>query len=172
MCKKHRIEKERHHEANVQHCNIIDLLLKELQRADKITPGPEPSIHLIPESTTDENSSSIDQLLHDLDESRKNLLARNKHRYNNSDSTTSAYKVFYLIASILLTLIMQASSGAPVATGGRSRERSYDPTVQEVSSGDERPYDPSLVCPKCGRQYCVGQEQDLRRHIDEFCTMK
>ncbi|XP_019860482.1 PREDICTED: ELKS/Rab6-interacting/CAST family member 1-like [Amphimedon queenslandica] len=154
--KKHRAEKERHHEANVKHCDIIDQLLKELQRADKIIPRLEPSLNLIPESTTDENCCSIDQLLRDLDESRKNLLARNKHRY--SDSTTSAYK---------------ASSSAAVATDGTTRERSCDPTAQEVvSSDDERPYDPSLVCPKCGRKFRVGQEQKQRRHINEFCTMK
>ena len=30
---------------------------------------------------------------------------------------------------------------------------------------DDRPYDPNLVCPKCGKQYRVGEIQKMRRHI-------
>ena len=30
---------------------------------------------------------------------------------------------------------------------------------------NDRPYDPNLVCPKCGKQYCVGEIQKLKRHI-------
>ena len=29
----------------------------------------------------------------------------------------------------------------------------------------QEPYDPNLVCPKCGKQYCMLQIQKLRRHI-------
>ena len=54
------------------------------------------------------------------------------------------------------------------------REESHAPTMQEVSSdsNDERPYDPNLACPKCGKQFREGQEQKQRRHINEFCTMR
>ena len=30
---------------------------------------------------------------------------------------------------------------------------------------DDRPYDPNLVCPKCGKQYRVGEIQKMKRHI-------
>ena len=47
------------------------------------------------------------------------------------------------------------------------------PTTQEIFSDDgSRPYDPNLVCPKCGRQYREGEIQRLRRHINEFCIGK
>ena len=43
------------------------------------------------------------------------------------------------------------------------REEQKPPTTQEIFSDDgSRPYDPNLVCPKCGRQ----------RHINEFCIGK
>uniref|UniRef100_A0A1X7T242 Uncharacterized protein n=1 Tax=Amphimedon queenslandica TaxID=400682 RepID=A0A1X7T242_AMPQE len=32
-----------------------------------------------------------------------------------------------------------------------------------------RPLDPNLVCPKCRKQYRVGEIQKLRRHINERC---
>ena len=54
------------------------------------------------------------------------------------------------------------------------RRESRGPSTQEVlfndDENDDRPYDPNLVCPKCGKQYRVGEIQKLRRHINEFCT--
>ena len=53
------------------------------------------------------------------------------------------------------------------------RRESRGPTTAEVlfDDGDSSlPYDPNLVCPKCGKQYRVGEIQKLRRHINEFCT--
>ena len=55
------------------------------------------------------------------------------------------------------------------------RRMSRRPDTQEVLFDDEDsplPYDPNLVCPKCGRQYRVGEIQKLKRHINEFCTGK
>ena len=53
------------------------------------------------------------------------------------------------------------------------RKEMQGPTTAEVlfDDGDSSlPYDPNLVCPKCGKQYRVGEIQKLRRHINEFCT--
>ena len=53
------------------------------------------------------------------------------------------------------------------------RKGSRGPSTAEVlfDDGDSSlPYDPNLVCPKCGKQYRVGEIQKLRRHINEFCT--
>ena len=53
------------------------------------------------------------------------------------------------------------------------RKGSRGPTTAEVlfDDGDSSlPYDPNLVCPKCGKQYRVGEIQKLRRHMNEFCT--
>ena len=55
------------------------------------------------------------------------------------------------------------------------RRRNRRPDTDEVIFDDENsslPYDPNLVCPKCGRQYRVGEIQKLKRHINEFCTGK
>ena len=55
------------------------------------------------------------------------------------------------------------------------RRMSRRPGTQEVIFDDEDsslPYDPNLVCPKCGRQYRVGEIQKLKRHMVEFCTGK
>ena len=55
------------------------------------------------------------------------------------------------------------------------RRMSRRPDTQEVIFDDEGsplPYDPNLVCPKCGRQYRVGEIQKLKRHMVEFCTGK
>ena len=55
------------------------------------------------------------------------------------------------------------------------RRMSKRPDTDEVIFDDEDsplPYDPNLVCPKCGRQYHVGEIQKLKRHINEFCTGK
>ncbi|XP_019848831.1 PREDICTED: uncharacterized protein LOC109580266 [Amphimedon queenslandica] len=53
------------------------------------------------------------------------------------------------------------------------RKGSRGPSTAEVLFDDGNsslPYDPNLVCPKCGKQYRVGEIQKLRRHINEFCT--
>ena len=55
------------------------------------------------------------------------------------------------------------------------RRRNRRPDTDEVIFDDEDsllPYDPNLVCPKCGRQYRVGEIQKLKRHMIEFCTGK
>ena len=44
--------------------------------------------------------------------------------------------------------------------------------ASEVSKHEKAPYDPNLICPKCGKQYRVGGIQKLRRHINERCTGK
>ena len=55
------------------------------------------------------------------------------------------------------------------------RRMSRRPVTDEIILDDEDsslPYDPNLVCPKCGRQYRVGEIQKLKRHMVEFCTGK
>ena len=56
-----------------------------------------------------------------------------------------------------------------------TRRRSRRPETDEVLFDDEDsslPFDPNLVCPKCGRQYRVGEIQKMKRHMVEFCTGK
>ena len=55
------------------------------------------------------------------------------------------------------------------------RRMSRRPSADEVLFDDEDsslPYDPNLICPKCGRQYRVGGIQKFKRHMVEFCTGK
>ncbi|MCL6269927.1 hypothetical protein M3P05_08250 [Sansalvadorimonas sp. 2012CJ34-2] len=56
-----------------------------------------------------------------------------------------------------------------------ARKASQGPSTEEVifnedDENDDRPYDPNLVCTKCGKQYRIGEIQKLRRHLNEFCT--
>ena len=48
------------------------------------------------------------------------------------------------------------------------------PSTKEVQEDNDSslPYDPNLVCHKCGRMYRIGEIQKLKRHIKEFCPMK
>ena len=55
----------------------------------------------------------------------------------------------------------------PSSSAPGSPKPSLDDELEESGENldDDRPYDPNLVCPKCGKQYCVGEIQKLRRHI-------
>ena len=46
-------------------------------------------------------------------------------------------------------------------------QASLDNELEESGENldDDRPYDPNLVCPKCGKQYRVGGIQKMKRHI-------
>ena len=47
-------------------------------------------------------------------------------------------------------------------------QASQDDELEESGENlddDDRPYDPNLVCPKCGKQYRVGEIQRMKRHI-------
>ena len=48
------------------------------------------------------------------------------------------------------------------------------PTTKEVQEDKDSslPYDPNLVCHKCGRRYRIGEIQKFKRHINELCPMK
>ena len=50
-------------------------------------------------------------------------------------------------------------------------QASQDDELEESGENldDDRPYDPNLVCPKCGKQYRVREIQKLKRHIIK-CT--
>ena len=48
------------------------------------------------------------------------------------------------------------------------------PSTKEVQEDDDSslPYDPNLVCHKCGWKYRIGEIQKFKRHIKELCPMK
>ena len=57
------------------------------------------------------------------------------------------------------------------------RRMTQPPQTREFTKTEEEkdtslPYDPNLVCPKCGKRYRVGEIQKLGRHVNEFCTAK
>ena len=41
--------------------------------------------------------------------------------------------------------------------------------TKELDVQDSLPYDPNLVCPKCGKRYRIGQIQRFKRHVEERC---
>ena len=54
------------------------------------------------------------------------------------------------------------------------REITKRPTTTEVDIDDQSslPYDPNLVCHKCGKRYHIGEIQKFKRHIKETCPKK
>ena len=54
------------------------------------------------------------------------------------------------------------------------REMTRRPTTAEVDADDNSslPYDPNLVCHKCGKRYHIGDIQKFKRHIKETCPNK
>ena len=48
------------------------------------------------------------------------------------------------------------------------------PTTAEIDVDDHSslPYDPNLVCHKCGKRYHIGEIQKFKRHIKETCPNK
>ena len=47
-----------------------------------------------------------------------------------------------------------------------------DISVVDVDENPSLPYDPNLVCPKCGKRYHIGEIQKLRRHVLETCPYR
>ena len=54
------------------------------------------------------------------------------------------------------------------------REITKHPTTAEVDADEHSslPYDPNLVCHKCGKRYHIGEIQKFKRHIKETCPNK
>ena len=54
------------------------------------------------------------------------------------------------------------------------RDMTKRPTTAEVDADDHSslPYDPNLVCHKCGKRYHIGEIQKFKRHIKETCPSK
>ena len=51
-----------------------------------------------------------------------------------------------------------------------AREMTRPPNdTKELDVQDSLPYDPNLVCPKCGKRYRIGQIQRFKRHVEERC---
>ena len=65
-----------------------------------------------------------------------------------------------------------------VPTTKEMKQYVYDithrPRTKEMFEDDDSslPYDPNLVCHKCGMKYCIGEIQKFKRHIKEFCPIK
>ena len=54
------------------------------------------------------------------------------------------------------------------------RDMTKRPTGAEADTDDNSslPYDPNLVCHKCGKRYHIGEIQKFKCHIKELCPMK
>ena len=64
--------------------------------------------------------------------------------------------------------------GAPqlAATYDADKQPQQPRNPSPVDDRYDRPYDPNLVCPKCGKRYRIGEIQRLRRHVLERCRYK
>ena len=47
-----------------------------------------------------------------------------------------------------------------------------DLSLVDVDENPSRPYDPNLVCPKCGKRYHHGEIQKFRHHVLETCPYR
>ena len=52
------------------------------------------------------------------------------------------------------------------------RDMTKRPTTAKVDDHSSLPYDPNLVCHKCGKRYHIGEIQKFKRHIKETCPNK
>ena len=55
----------------------------------------------------------------------------------------------------------------------QQRSNRLPPPTQKLQKEDEDgliPFDPSLICLVCGKQYSVGEIQILRLHINNLCN--
>ena len=50
-----------------------------------------------------------------------------------------------------------------------AREMTRPPNDTKEFEVDRLPYDPNLVCPKCGKRYRIGEIQRFKRHLEERC---
>ena len=95
--------------------------------------------------TEDELSKSeqeTDKALQELDRSRKEVALRPP-----------------LISSA------PGSPKPPCIKSQASQDDELEESGENLDDDDDRPYDPNLVCPKCGKQYRVGEIQKMKRHI-------
>ena len=53
----------------------------------------------------------------------------------------------------------------PCIKNQASLDDELEESGENLDDDDDRPYDPNLVCPKCGKQYRVGEIQKMKRHI-------
>ena len=51
----------------------------------------------------------------------------------------------------------------------RNMVRPPSDSSDEDSSDNNVPYDPNLVCPKCGKRYRIGGMQRFKRHVEKRC---
>ena len=54
----------------------------------------------------------------------------------------------------------------------RRQTRPPNTAEVDVDENPSLPYDPNLVCPKCGKRFHNGEIQKLRRHILDTCPYK
>ena len=118
-----------------------------------------------------------DEALLELDQLRREADQRERMRQQNPDKRN------YRLSADYNQLEQQYGSqqggstmGAPqLATTYDTDQQPRNPSPldgHDDRSCDDRPYDPNLVCPKCGKRYRIGEIQRLRRHVLERCRYK
>ena len=71
------------------------------------------------------------------------------------------------VAPLRLPSISSApgSPKPPCIKSQASLDDELEESGENLDDDDDRPYDPNLVCPKCGKQYRVGEIQKIKQHI-------
>ncbi|XP_011408116.1 PREDICTED: uncharacterized protein LOC105315246 [Amphimedon queenslandica] len=130
--------------------------------AQKVQPTEE---SLVAEQKRQELARKADDALLEVDRMRRQADLKQKpvHQQTNNDSDTQDES---RPKGQLTKEIEEMADEVRKA----SRGPNTDEVIFNDDPNDDRPYDPNLVCPRCGKQYRVGEIQKLRRHINEFCT--
>ena len=114
----------------------------------------------------------LEEALTELDQLREEADQRERMRRQNPDKRN------YRLSADYNQLEQQyGSQQGGSAMSSPQLAATYDADQQPrnpspVDDRDDRPYDPNLVCPKCGKRYRIGEIQRLRRHVLERCRYK
>uniref|UniRef100_A0A1X7UA47 Uncharacterized protein n=1 Tax=Amphimedon queenslandica TaxID=400682 RepID=A0A1X7UA47_AMPQE len=121
----------------------------------------------------------VDAILLDVDHTRKSYklltpsaIVENGLKETRARANTYTEGITRSITHTQAGTHTQASSHTQASEANTHTQAGTHAQASEVSKREKAPYDPNLVCPKCGKQYRVGGIQKLRRHINERCTGK
>ena len=138
--------------------------------------------HILPQMTADDmarrfkNPQQQQQPAHKppVDISEQQQIEKDRERQTEEEVSKSEQETDKILQELEHTrqkapLRPPPSNSAPGSPkpSGIKNQASQDDELEESGENldDDRPYDPNLVCPKCGKQYRVGGIQKMKRHI-------
>ena len=104
-----------------------------------------------------------------VDISEQQRIEEERQRQTEEEVSKSGQEADKALQELDRSRALRPSSSAPGSPKPSciKSQASQDDELEDSGENldNDRPYDPNLVCPKCGKQYCVGEIQKLKRHI-------